>query len=743
MPTRRTVVEPLEAIPELWTDNDEGTNSDVSSIAIRTSNGCIEGLVPSLATSVLLPGEAWWQGQRIRVRTPQLLAIAGLTRPPSGQVAWVSVAASYAVERFGEVTDSDGRTHDQVTRDSATISLLRGDNAANQAAAVRPPIPDGSIILCDILLDHDTAVSGLSGSDLRRPKCPHDALADRLALLEAWRQSTEAVPNAPAAPTLTSTAGFQVTSTWLNPGVRSSGPAITEYWHQWRRAGAQWQSENIVILGPGLSHTFSVPDATSDIETRVAGVNTNGPGPWSPAGRIAAGDIMGDAPLTTSRYEAAGVQRLTWLYRATGRARVTLQGGQGGGGTDGTVGSAGADASQVMGWSVDYQRTSGLNRNVGCHATLALARQAAQADPDYQVELRNFRCTIWVDGAAGASGTPGVAGTAGGQSSATVAARSLSATSAGGPGGAAGVAGQGGAGGTGPNGMGQAAPALGSPGGPTRGAAGTQGTLRSVIFENLRFGDVIEITVGAGGAGSPAGSAGSVVVEPLPAGDIDPPLTERRFAAAGAQVFDWPYRLTDRMRITTRGAMGGGGTDGTAGTAGGDAIAGAVMWGFSCSGYRSPASYASRDDAVRAAQTASQCSGRASTPYSEQMWSPGAAGSPGTGGAAGTAGGQSSVTVATRSIAQSSAGGAGGAAGTAGTGGAAGTGPNGQGGAAPGFGAAGGPTRGGAGAAGAEQVAVVTGLRHGDRISIVVGAGGSGDPVGADGLVLLEPLPPA
>ena len=134
------------AQPNWWSDNDDGAESDISSVALRTSNGCIEGLVPNLALSVLTPGEAWWEGQRIRVRTAVPLDIAGQARPPSGQVAWLSVAASYAVERVGEVVDDDGVTQAERTLDGATVALLRGANAANQAAAVRPPIPDGSII---------------------------------------------------------------------------------------------------------------------------------------------------------------------------------------------------------------------------------------------------------------------------------------------------------------------------------------------------------------------------------------------------------------------------------------------------------------------------------------------------------------------------------------------------------------------------------------------------------------------
>ena len=77
----------------------------------------------------------------------------------------MTVLASYATAGSETVSDIDGVQHTLFVEDSIIISLSRGADANNEAAAVKPTAPTGSIVLCDILLDRTTAVGSLG----RRP----------------------------------------------------------------------------------------------------------------------------------------------------------------------------------------------------------------------------------------------------------------------------------------------------------------------------------------------------------------------------------------------------------------------------------------------------------------------------------------------------------------------------------------------------------------------------------------------
>ena len=129
--------------------------------------GCIAGLTPTAAQTHVTPGEAYVNGNRLRLRANRAIDLAGLTRPTGNRVAWVTVLASYTTESDMTVTDDHGTQHTLFQNDGIIISLSRGTDAS-QSAAVKPTIPEGSIALCDILLDRTTAV----GSSGRRPVTP-------------------------------------------------------------------------------------------------------------------------------------------------------------------------------------------------------------------------------------------------------------------------------------------------------------------------------------------------------------------------------------------------------------------------------------------------------------------------------------------------------------------------------------------------------------------------------------------
>ena len=159
-----------------WEDLRDAAADQMTSTAKHALEGCIFGLTPNAAQTHVQPGEAYVDGNRLRLRADEAIDIAGLTRPTGSMVAWVTVLASYATETSGTVTDDAGVQYVRLTNDSIIITLARGANAASEAAAVKPSIPNGSIVLCDILLDRTTAVGSLDGDPSRRPQCPDDDL---------------------------------------------------------------------------------------------------------------------------------------------------------------------------------------------------------------------------------------------------------------------------------------------------------------------------------------------------------------------------------------------------------------------------------------------------------------------------------------------------------------------------------------------------------------------------------------
>ena len=397
MPDRRTVGHAGWDHPDTWNVNDSGIQSDLSSLGAHAAEGCMNGMVVDLQGSVVTTGDAWHNGNRIRVREPAPIDLAGVARPPSGQFAWVSVLVVHAQLRVGEVRDRDGITHDQEILDSSTITLARGTNSSSSASAVRPSVPQAALVLGDVLLDSDTAVSSLTLDDSRRSKCPQDLVNDDIqifrqevdgirALLAAEVARRLAPPDAPAAPSLSSLRSFRITAAWTPPASEGGSP-VDQYRLRWRRKGSQWSPGNVLVVGLVLTAEFSVPDIESSIEVQVSAHSLNGWGGWSPISEIAPQPpgpdpdpdppdptpdpdpvdpepvgpdpvdpapvpepdpkpkpfIRRDPPLRSARFTRS--TSYTWPYRLTSKCRVDIRGGSGGGGRRGSSGSRGTDAT--------------------------------------------------------------------------------------------------------------------------------------------------------------------------------------------------------------------------------------------------------------------------------------------------------------------------------------------------------------------------------------------------------------
>ena len=210
-----------------WEDLRDAAADQMTSTAKHALEGCIFGLTPTSAQTHVQIGEAYLDGNRLRLRADEAIDIAGLTRPTGSMVAWVTVLASYATETSGTVTDDAGVQYVRSTDDGITITLARGANAANQAAAVKPTPPTGSIVLCDILLDRTTAVGSLDGDPSRRPQCPDDDLRetddeqwDAIRAIQATLAAGLQTPNKGPTPSATSTNALEIVATWA--GRRSA-----------------------------------------------------------------------------------------------------------------------------------------------------------------------------------------------------------------------------------------------------------------------------------------------------------------------------------------------------------------------------------------------------------------------------------------------------------------------------------------------------------------------------------------
>ena len=562
---RKTLVDGPK-VPAAWVgDGFDAVADQLSSTARHALGGCVFGLTPDLTTSTVRPGEAYHEGNRLRLRAAEDIDIAGLTRPSGSEVAWVAIFASYATDGSLTVTDNQGVQHVLCVNDGIVISVERGIDAADRASAIKPAIPSGSIVLCDILLDATTAVSGLTGDKARRTQCPDDRLLVRLdglaatvdAIAAAALQAA-AAPNKGPTPAATSTVSLRIDATWAAGSVPSGAPAINRYQLRWAQAGENWTAARTIDLLNVRMAMFSVPDANSDVEMEVSAGNSNGFGAWSDTGTIDAGDIASGPPLMTRTFVAD--EDWSWPYSQTGRARVTLHGGDGGdgggggrggrgntsgarnsggkgGGLDGGIqgstineadggdgtnrgGGGGGAAGNGLGFGGDGGNGGGSGGSATGTAVSGGGGGGGGGPAGGDGGAGSYSPGYDVSSVGGGGGGGGEQGESGSASSIVVATRGVSQSAAGGAGGSGGGGGGGGHaasdghdgddGGDGAGGAGGTAtdrPGIGSDGGQGgAGGAGIEGTERIVDIVGLQEGDAVELVIGTGGSGGVGGS---------------------------------------------------------------------------------------------------------------------------------------------------------------------------------------------------------------------------------------------
>ena len=551
--------------------------SDFSSNARHSLEGCLFGLTPNSAQTHVQPGEAYVAGNRLRLRAAEAIDLAGLTRPTGSQVAWVTVLASYATANSETVSDINGVQYTLFVDDSIIISLARGANADSQAAAVKPTVPTGSIVLCDILLDAATAVGSLTGDPSRRPKCPDDALNeeddkiwDALRAIQATLAAGLQAPEKGPTPAATSTESLQVDATWAAGTVPTGAPAITGAKFRWSAVGENFSDARTTTLGNVRAYSFDVPDADSDIRMQVQYGNSNGFGPWSDEGTIDAGDIA-DPPALVARTFTT-TQNWDWPWPQATRARVESRGGGGGdggggggggggiGSTSGASGAGGAGGGGVGGDGYDgggggggggdgggggggggAGALGGAGAGTGTAGTAGTTAGTAGTGAGGAGGGRS--------GGGGAGGAVGVAtggGTGGGTGG-----------NGGGSGGAGSGGGGGGGGGGGPNGGNGGAGGTGSGGdggGGGGGAQGIDGTASRVVVDGI--GADQSAAGGAGGSGGGGGGGAEITV-----GSPGSPGGNGAGAAGGAA----GAGSTAAGTVRVDGGAGGAGGSGNAG----------------------------------------------------------------------------------------------------------------------------------------------------------------------------------
>ena len=352
-----TYVNGPSADAETVADFRDAAASDLDSVRAFAAEGCISGLIPDLSASTVGVGEVIVGGNRARARAAVSIDLAGVTRPASGQFRWVAITAAYSTTTVGGTLTElpSGTQHAAEVQDSIILALVEGvaTTTGDSDDAVRPTAPVGTANLCDLLIDHDTAYGSLPAaniSDTRRTKCPHDRLQDQIDRLSATQDTIATTAEAAAAkpdkgptPSATSTESLQVDGTWAAGSVPTGAPAITQSRLRWRQTGDNWAiSRTTTFTSVTRAHSFTVPDADSDVQIQVAYANDNGFGEWSDTGTIAAADIS-DPPALVARTFTTS-QDFVWPYPQADRARVTMQGGAGGEGGGGAGGGGGVAA---------------------------------------------------------------------------------------------------------------------------------------------------------------------------------------------------------------------------------------------------------------------------------------------------------------------------------------------------------------------------------------------------------------
>ena len=549
-----TYVNGPSADAETVADFRDAAASDLDSVRAFAAEGCISGLIPDLAASTVGVGEVIVGGNRARARAAVSIDLAGVTRPASGQFRWVAITAAYSTTTVGGTLTElpSGTQHAAEVQDSIILALVEGvaTTTGDSDDAVRPTAPVGTANLCDLLIDHDTAYGSLPAaniSDTRRTKCPHDRLQDQIDRLSATQDTIATTAEAAAAkpdkgptPSATSTESLQVDGTWAAGSVPTGAPAITQSRLRWRQTGDNWAISRTTTFTSVISaHSFTVPDADSDVQIQVAYANDNGFGEWSDTGTIAAGDIVSGPPLTAKSFTTT--QNWDWPWPQASRARVEASGGtggggggggSGGGGSGGTVGGGGDGGSGGGGAGED-----GYNGGGGGGGGSDGGGGGGGGSDSIS--------TVGSGGAASGSGTAGAAGT--GVAAAGAGAGGGRSGGGGGGGAGAGAPGTGGGGGgRGGGGGGGNGGGGGGGGGPTGGNGGSGGS--------GTVGD------GGGGGGGEQGADGGLTRVTVSTRNVN-------ISAAGAA-----------------GGSGGGGGGGAENTAGGAGSAGTSSGGGGAGG---------------------------------------------------------------------------------------------------------------------------------------------------------------
>ena len=494
----------------------EAAAGQFSSTARHALEGCIFGLTLNSAQTHVVVGEAYVAGNRLRLRANEAIDLAGVTRPTGTMVAWVTVLASYATANSLTVTDDQGVQHTLCIDDSIIISLSRGANAANKAAAVKPTAPTGSIVLRDVLLDRTTAVGSLDSDSSRRPKCPDDELREEDDLQWAVIRAIQATladglkaPNKGPTPAATSTTALQVDATWAAGTVPSGAPAITDAKFRWSKVGENFSDARTQTLGNIRAYSFDVPDADSAIRMQVQYGNSNGFGPWSDEGTIAAADITAPPALVARTFTAD--DSFTWPYPQSSRARISMHGGAGGGG----AGGGGAGAGSQSGGAAGGGGGGGADGGGGGGGEVGNGGDAGDPGTSTGSGDGGDASGSGVDGQDSAANAGGDGGNAGGRSGGGGGGGASGAGGDGGNGGGSGgdttmaFDGAGGGGGGGPNGgNGGVHTGVGAQegGGGGGGAQGADGGDTSVVIISRSVN--ISATGGAGGSGGGGGGGG-------------------------------------------------------------------------------------------------------------------------------------------------------------------------------------------------------------------------------------------
>ena len=280
-----------------------------SSTRCTPSKAALSGLTPTAAQTHVQPGEAYVNGNRLRLRANRAIDLAGLTRPTGNRVAWVTVLASYTT---AQRHDRDRSIRYAARRFSRTMTSSSRCCAAPTRANPRPSsrpyrrAQSRSVTYCWTARRRSarwtaTSHAGRSAPPMncaKRMSCYGTAIRAIQATLAATLQSPDKGPT----PSATSTDALQVDATWAAGTVPTGAPAIDKAKFRQRQAGENWADSRTTTLGDVQEYSFDVPDADSDVQMQVQYGNDNGFGAWSNTGTIDAGDIeeppgAGDAHL--------------------------------------------------------------------------------------------------------------------------------------------------------------------------------------------------------------------------------------------------------------------------------------------------------------------------------------------------------------------------------------------------------------------------------------------------------------